>query len=160
VHGSGKTTVKSLRDIFYNYTAPETFMTDGGTHFTSHEVVNYCEASGAKTHVVPAYSPWVNGLVEGTNKLLIYVLARLCAPELGEDGWREMDISSLPRNWPDHFEEAIGILNHRLLPSLKFSPKELLLGMVINTPKTDFDINTLPIQPIDVDTHMMYVAQQ
>jgi len=29
----------------------------------------------------------VDGLVEGTNKLLLYILARLCAPELGEDGW-------------------------------------------------------------------------
>jgi hypothetical protein len=159
-HGSGKTTVRSLNDIFHNFTAPETFMTDGGTHFTNHEVTDFCEASGTKTHVVPAYSPWVNGLVEGTNKLLIYVLARLCAPELGEDGWREMDVSNLPRNWPDHFEKAIGILNHRILRSLKFSPKELLLGMVVNTPRTPFDISTLPIEQDDLDTHITFVAQQ
>jgi hypothetical protein len=159
-HGSGKTTVKSLHDIFHNFIAAETFMTDGGTHFTSHEVTEFCEASGTKTHVVPAYSPWVNGLVEGTNKLLIYVLARLCAPELGEDGWREMDVGNMPRNWPDHFEEAIKILNHRILQSFKFTPKELLLGMVVNTPRTPFDISTLPVQFNDVDTQMAYVAQQ
>jgi transposase InsO family protein len=159
-HGSGKTTVKSLNDIFHNFTAPETFMTDRGTHFTSHEVTEFCEASGTKTHIVSAYSPWVNGLVEGTNKLLIYVLARLCVLELGKDGWHKMTVNSLPRNWPNHFEEAIKILNSRILPSLKFSPKELLLGMVINTPKTPFDISTFPIQLNDLDTHMMYVAQQ
>jgi len=28
-HGSRKTTAKSLKDIFYNFTTPETFMTDG-----------------------------------------------------------------------------------------------------------------------------------
>ena len=71
-----------------------------------------------------------------------------------------MDMNSLPRNWPDHFEEAIKILNSRILPSLKFSPKELLLGMVINMPKTPFDISTLPPQLNDLDTHLMYMAQQ
>jgi hypothetical protein len=159
-HGSGKTTVRSLNDIFHNFTAPETFMMDGGTHFTSHEVTDFCEASGTKTHIISAYLPWVNGLVEGTNKLLIYVLAHLCALELGKDGWCEMDVSSLPRNWPDNFEEAIKILNSGILPSLKFLPKELLLGIVINTPKTPFNISTLPPQLNDLDTHMVYVVQQ
>jgi hypothetical protein len=159
-HGSGKTTLKSLKDIFFNFTAPETFMTDGGTHFTSHEVTEFCDTAGTRTHVVPAYSPWINGLVEGTNKLLIYILARLCAPELGEDGWREMDINNLPRNWPDHFMNAINLLNRRLLPSLKFSPKELMLGLVVNTPKTSLEVSTSPITPEDIETHMAYVAQQ
>ena len=159
-HGSGKTTLKSLKDIFYNFTPPETFMSDGGSHFTSHEVTEFCEASGTKTHVVPAYSPWVNGLVEGTNKLLIYILARLCAPELGEDGWREMSMNNLPRNWPDHFLNTIGMLNRRLLPSLKFSPKELLLGLVVNTPKNSIEISTEPVSSEDIETHMAYVAQQ
>lgn len=26
-----------------------------------------------KIHIVPAYSPWVNGLVEGTNKLFLHI---------------------------------------------------------------------------------------
>ena len=121
-HSSGKTTLKSLKDIFYNFTAPETFMTDGRTHFTSHEVTEFCSTSGTKTHIVPAYSPWVNGLIKGTNKLLIYILAHLCAPELGKNGWRKMDTNNLLRNWPDHFMNTISILNHHLLPSLKFSP--------------------------------------
>jgi hypothetical protein len=41
----------------------------------------------------------------------------------------------LPRTWPDHFDEAIHILNRRILPAVKFSPKELLLGLVVNTPQ-------------------------
>lgn len=100
-HGSGKTTLKSLKDILFNFMAPETFTTDGGTHFTSHEVTEFCNTAGTRTHVVPAYSPCINGLVEGTHRLRIYILARLCTPELGKDGWHEMDINNLPRNWPD-----------------------------------------------------------
>lgn len=72
-HRSGKMIVKSLNDIFSNFTVPGMFMTDGGTHFISGEVMEFCEAVGTKTHIVPAYSPWINRLVEGTNKLLIYM---------------------------------------------------------------------------------------
>jgi hypothetical protein len=78
-HGSRKTTLKLLKDIFFNFTTPETFMTDGGTHFTSQKVTEFCHASGTKTHLVPTYSPWINSLIEGMNKLLIYILACLCA---------------------------------------------------------------------------------
>ena len=56
-HGSVKTTLKSLKDIFYNFTPPETFMANGGSHFDNHEVAEFCEASGTKTHIVLAYSP-------------------------------------------------------------------------------------------------------
>ena len=77
----------------------------------NHKVTEFCEAHSTQTHIVPAYSSWVNGLIKGTNKLLIYILACLCTPELGEDGWWEMETNNIPRNWPHHFEEAISILN-------------------------------------------------
>ena len=83
--GSAKTTVSSLDSIFRDYLPSETFMTDGGSHFNNNEVAAFCECWGYKYHVMPAYSLWVNGLVEGANKLLLHVLKRLCAPELGED---------------------------------------------------------------------------
>jgi hypothetical protein len=44
-HGSGKTTLKSLKDIFYNFTSPETFMTDGGSHLNNHKVAEFCNVS-------------------------------------------------------------------------------------------------------------------
>jgi transposase InsO family protein len=128
VHGSSKTTIDALRQIFQNFFPPEVFMSDGGSHFNSAEVRKFCEEWGTKTHIVAAYSPWVNGLVEGTNKLLLYILARLCTPELGEDVWTTTTWDKLPKNWTEHFDEAIHILNRRILPSLKFSPKELLTG--------------------------------
>ena len=158
--GTGKTTVKSLEDIYSTFAPAEVFMSDGGKHFKNNEVQQCCEKWGGRHHVIAAYSPWINGLVEGTNKILLYVLARLCAPEVGEDGWQTMAWTDLPRTWPDHFDEAIQILNWRILPSLKFSPKELLLSLVINTNPTPLEISSSAPTPSDFNTHIAYAAQQ
>ncbi|KAG5649711.1 hypothetical protein H0H81_002397 [Sphagnurus paluster] len=159
-HGSSATTKKSLGDIFYTHAPAKTFMADRGGHFASNEVAEFCEKWGTKVHTVAAYSPWVNGLVEGTNKLLLYVLAWLCAPELGEDGWQAMKKENLPYNWPDHFECAISILNWWILPSLKFTPKELLLGMAVNTAWTLLADSTSILKAEEMETHLAYAAQQ
>jgi len=159
-HGTAKTTVKALKDIFHNFAPPETFMSDGGKHFDNTEVAGYCTDSGTKHHVIAAYSPWVNGLVEGTNKILLYLLARLCASDVGEDGWQSITWESLPKAWPDHFERAIQILNWRILLVLKFSPKELLLGLVVNRTGTPLEVSSSFLPPKDIDVHMAYVAQQ
>ena len=66
--GTGKTTIKSLDDIYGGFAPAEVFMTDGGKHFKNNEVKQYCEKWGGRHHIVAAYSPWINGLVEGTNK--------------------------------------------------------------------------------------------
>jgi hypothetical protein len=105
-------------------------MLDDGKHFKNNEVWQCCKKWGSQHHVVMAYSPWVNGLVEGTNKILLYVLECLCAPEVGEDGWRAMNWVDLPKSWPDHFNKAIQILNWRILLVLKLSPKKLLLSLI------------------------------
>ena len=108
---TGKTTVKSLDDIYSGFVPAKVFMSDSGKHFKNNEVHQYCEKWGGRHHVVAAYLPWVNGLVEGTNKILLYVLAQLCAQEVGEDGWQATNWADLPKTWPDHFNEAIQILN-------------------------------------------------
>ena len=158
--GTGKTTVKSLDEIFGGFAPAEVFMSDGGKHFKNNEVRQCCEKWGSRHQVVAAYSPWVNGLVEGTNKILLYILARLCAPEVGEDGWQVMNWTELPKSWPDHFDEAIQILNWRILPALKFSPKELLLSLIINTSPTPLEISSSMPVPRDFDLHIAYAAQQ
>ena len=152
--------IRSLESICNTYAPPETFMSDGGRHFNNSEVKDRCAKWGTKHHITPAYLPWVNGLVEGTNKLLLYVLARLCAPEIGEDGWQATGWDTLPKSWPEHFQEAINILNWRILPALKFSPKELLLGLVVNTVNTPLETSASVLTPADVDTHLTYAAQQ
>ena len=158
--GTAKTTVDALSRIFQDFTPSETFMTDGGKHFDNNEVRTFCNKWGTNTHVVPAYSPWVNGLVEGTNKILLHVLKRLCAPDLGEDDQNNTTAENIPKNWPDHLEEAVRMINTRLLPALHYSPKELLLGLVVNTPPTNTETATEPTTADDVTTQMAYVAQQ
>jgi len=109
---------------------------------------------------VVAYSPWVTRLVEGTNKLLLYVLARLCAPEVGEDGWQATTWDKLSTTWLDHFDNAICILNWCILLALKFCLKEILLGLVVNTLTTTMEVSSSFLLPSDVDMHMAYVTQQ
>ena len=160
--GSAKTTVDSLGRIFHDFAPSETFMSDGGKHFDNKEVRELCKKWGTKTHIVPAYSPWVNGLVEGTNKLLLHTLKRLCAPDLDDEDNAGISPEDLPKTWPDHFDEAIRILNWRLLPALKFSPKELFLGLVINSKPAVLDTSAAdsPVMEPDAALQMAYVAQQ
>ena len=115
---------------------------------------------GNKNTCCPAYSPWVNGLVEGTNKLFLHILKRLCAPNLDNEDVERTSTDDIPKSWPDHFEETIRILNWRLLPALKFSPKELMLGLVINTKPTNIDTSTVPVTEFDVALQLAYMAQQ
>ena len=158
--GSGKTTVEALKSIFQGFTPPETFMSDGGKHFDNAEVREFCRKWNVNTHIIAAYAPWVNGLVEGANKLLLKVLKRLCAPDLGEDDAEDVDWDTLPRTWPDHLDEAVKCLNYRILSALKFSPKELLLGLVVNTPPTPASIAITETTEDDAMVHVKYVAQQ
>ena len=146
--------------MFHSFVPAETFMSDGGKHFDNNEVRDLCRKWGTTIHIVPAYSPWINGLVEGANKILLHVLKRLCAPNLGADEDTTAKLEDTPRNWPEHLDEAIRIINSRLLPALGFSPKELLFGLVINTPPTEPSASLEPVTAIDATTQMAYVAQQ
>ena len=135
-------------------------MTDSGSHFKNKEVQDLCDEWGIKHHVIAVYSLWINGLVEGMNKLLLYILAQLCAPEVGEDGWQSMSWEDVPKTWPDHFDRAILILNWQILPALKFALKELMLGMVVNTANMPLEVSASILTPENVDRHMTYAAQQ
>ena len=68
--------------------------------------------------------------------------------------------ANIPKNWPDYLEEAIQTINSQLLPNLKFSPKELLLGLVVNTTPTEAPTNLEPVTVDNVTTQMAYVVQQ
>ena len=158
--GTAKTTVDSLTGIFNHFTAAETFMTDGGRHFNNDLVKTFCAKWSCTHHIVAAYSPWINGLVEGTNKLLLHILKQLCVPNLGEDNAMEDNWETLPKTWPDHLDDAVRALNNRLLPSLKFTPKELLLGLVVDTKHTELTCSMTEPSAIDAAIHMAYIAQQ
>jgi hypothetical protein len=135
-------------------------MVDGSSHFDCDEVREYCKSIGTKLHIVAAYSPWLNGLLEGSNGILLNALKRLCAPGLSEDEYERMTIKDIPSNWPDHLDAAIKHLNDRILPSIKYSPNELLLGLIVNTRRTDAPEEIEPPTTEEIDIHLAFVEQQ
>lgn len=160
-YGTTATTIASLNRIRQTYRMPEVFMADGGSHFTGHAVGEWCQEHGSRYQQVTAYSPWVNGLLEGTNGKLLSHLKRLCAPDLGEDGWKLItSFDDLPSNWPLHFDTAIEQLNRRILPALKFSPDELCLGIVVNTSATPVEISAAELTEASISIQNNYVIQQ
>jgi hypothetical protein len=157
--GTAKMTIDAVSTVTKAYIAPEMFMMDSGSHFNNAAVREYCDANGIKQHITLVYSLWVNGLVEGSNKILLHILKRLCVPDVGEqadtEGWEK-----LPKHWPDHLDDVVKALNHCILPALKHSPKELLLGIAINTSRTEPKDATGELSVDEAAIHMVYAAQQ
>ena len=160
IAGTARTTVDALSMISKNFVAPEVFMMDSGSHFNNVAVWEFCEANTCKHHITLAYSPWVNRLVEGMNKILLHVLKCTCAPEIGkQDDDRSWE--NLPQAWPDHLNATVAALNRCILPALKFTPKELLLRMMINSPRTMAEVagREVPTE-MEAVVYMAYMAQQ
>jgi hypothetical protein len=120
----------------------------------------FCDKWSTKFHSVSAYFPWINGLIEGMNRILLYILAQLCAPDVSEDGWCLMTKYNLPKQWPKHFPTTIRILNSRILLSIKFTLKEVLFGMPVNTRPTLVADTIVPFTLEDTAIHMVYMEQQ
>jgi transposase InsO family protein len=152
--GTNKTTISSLQGICLDYATPGTFMSDGGSHFKNRQVSSFCEENNIKHIITAAYAPWVNGLVENTNKLILNRLKRLCSPDLDETPG-DVDPKSIPRNWPKHLAEAIRSLNDRVIPALNATPREILFGMALrpDTQTTNPIAELLPTTNNDLDTH-------
>lgn len=157
---AGKNTVDALRHIRDSFVAHGTVMTDGGSHFDCNEVRVYCDSVGTKLHIVAAHAPWLNGLLEGSNGIVLNALKRSCAPGLGEDDYAQMKVEDIPSNWPDHLDDVVRNLNNRILPSLKYSPNELLLGLVVNSNGTEDPDTILPPTADEVAIHFALVEQQ
>ena len=153
-------TVDSLEHVVTENLPPKVFIMDGGSHVDCKEVREFCENRGIKTIVTPVYSPWVNRLVEGTNKLLLHVLKRTCAPGLREDEYNAMTIDKLPKTWPDHLQTVIQALNWRIRPKLHYSPKELLWRLPLDTPPMQIEQIAQEFTEKDAAVQMAYAAQQ
>jgi hypothetical protein len=102
----------------------------------------------------------LNGLLEGSNGILLNALKRLCAPGLGEDDYDRMTAKDIPSNWPEHLDTTIKNLNDRILPSLKYSPNELLLGLIVNSHYSDTPDEIEPPTEKDIDIHLSLAEQQ
>jgi hypothetical protein len=160
-YGSTATTIASLNRIQRMYRMLEVFMAGGGSHFAGTAVGEWCIEHNSQYQQVVAYSPWVNGLLEGTNGKLLSHLKRLCTLNLGEDEWVKITrFEDLPAVWPGHFDTAIEHLNQCILPAYKFSLNELCLGTVINTSETPVTVSSEELAEASVAIQNEYVGQQ
>ena len=158
--GTAKTTLDGLKAITHVFCTPETFMMDGGSHFNNGDVRTWCEAQGTTYHIVTAYTLWINGLVENANGKLLGQLKCLCSPGLSKDDYEHVKSKDIAKAWPDHFDTAICQLNEQIIPLLQFSPKELLLGFVMNTARTPPTMLMSEPTQHDVNVQMAYIDQQ
>src|SRR6266481_4705080 len=152
--GTGKTKLDSLRNLVLHYQKPDTIMTDGGSHFDNEEVQGYCEAQDIRHITTPAYAPWMNGLIENANKILLGHLRRMCAPNLDETEETDTGPGPTPEKWPDHLEEAIRAMNDRILPAVGLTPRELLWGRR-ETAQERKDEETTARTETDIEHHLI-----
>lgn len=87
------------------YTAPKTLMMGGGPEFDNKELQEECQRWGTKLYITPVYSPWVNGLIEGTNAKLLGILKQLYTPDMGED---KVDDMEAPYSWQSLYTPPYG----------------------------------------------------
>ena len=150
----------NLKQITRPFVPPHTLMVDGGSHFDCEEVRNYCMSIGTRHHVVTAYSPWINSLLEGYNRIVVEALECLCALGLGEDDYECMTIKDIPNNWPDYLDIVIENLNNHILPSLKYSSNKLMLGLIVNLHGAENPDDIGPPTEEEINIHMALVEQQ
>jgi len=156
--GMAKSTINSLEHIFYRYSIPSAFMADGGSHFKNGEVENFCALNNVKHITTATNAPWCNGLVEGTNRLLLNRLHHLCSPNMDElvDSDTTINPESIPYAWPKHFDEAIRQLNDRIRPSILRTPRELMFGLAITPEHTPPDsLNETSIDMVDTNLSLV-----
>ena len=153
--GTGASTVQHICDEF---TMLAEFMSDGGSHLDCEEVCTFAKKKNITLCTTAAYAPWVNGLIEGANKILLGRLWWLCTPDLGEDtSMEDIQWEDLLGDWPKHLTMAICQMNDRVLPSMGYSPRELLLSLVIED-RRQMPVKVLPhTWEEDVAVHMAFV---
>ncbi|KAF8686777.1 hypothetical protein RHS04_00003 [Rhizoctonia solani] len=133
---------------------PSLVMTNGGSHFDCKEVRQWASSCNTQLIKTPAYVPWTNGPAEGYAKLLAGRIKRLCAPDLGIDPDADHNPMSTPAAWPKHLDEAVAQLNNRVLPSLGYSPRKLLTGILSPKQKAKIGIQIQDPTQEEVDVNM------
>lgn len=129
--GTGEFTVSCLKKLGDAFMSPASLMSDNGSHFDCKEVNDWAQENGTAIIHSPAYTPSVNGLIEDANRILLGRLRSLCAADVGEDK-RDPNRPPTPppRSWPTFLQQAVRYMNDRILPSLGYSPRELLTGVL------------------------------
>lgn len=114
---TGKGVAAFLRRFVTIAAVPRRIVTDNGSHFANKEVKEVCEALGIEQSFVPVHAPWVNGLVERGNGLLIQQLRTLCK-------------DAGTRDWAALLPIAVQNVNRRVMPAVGYAPQQLLFGII------------------------------
>ncbi|QRV96745.1 Retrovirus-related Pol polyprotein from transposon opus [Ceratobasidium sp. AG-Ba] len=166
--GTGTFTVQCLEKLCDHIMAPSSFMSDNGSHFDCREVEEWGEKCGTSILHTPPYTPSANGLVEDANRILLGRLRALCSGDVGEvRGDPDRPPTPPPRSWPNFFREAIRQMNDRILPSLGYSPRELLTGILTadrkyqigNVIRQQYQSESSPQSPVDVNMALAYALR-
>ncbi|QRV78793.1 Retrovirus-related Pol polyprotein from transposon opus [Ceratobasidium sp. AG-Ba] len=161
--GTGKTTVNALDRLSDGLLTPQLFMADGGSHFDCAEVHDWAKSRNVQALKTPPYAPWANGLAEGSIKLVIGRLKRLCTPTVGESPEEDADALTTPAAWPKHLSTAVSQLNDRALSSLGgYSPRELLTGQLKAERRYQLShpITEPTSEEVDVNLALTYALRQ
>ena len=89
------------------FSAPDYWISDGGSHFVNTLMTNLRERFGTRQHTTLAYTPWSNGTAERCCREVLRALRALVA---------ELKLS--PRQWPALVDCVQAILNHSPLERL------------------------------------------
>ena len=106
------------------FTAPDLWVSDGGSHFVNTTMTNLRERFCTRQHTTLAYSPWANGTAERCcREVLRAIRALLAELKLG------------PRKWPALVDCVQSTLNHSPLERLGGrSPLEVFAGLKPSRP--------------------------
>ena len=71
--------VEALMMWASNFGTCRRLLTDGGAHYTAQLIATLCGLYGMDQHICTAYNPHSNGLVERTNKTVLFHLRSICS---------------------------------------------------------------------------------
>jgi transposase InsO family protein len=117
---SATATANSLVDIICRFGAPETLLSDQGTHFTATLVSETCSLLGIHRRTGAAYHPQTQGLVERFNATLLDMVSSFT--------------SSHQRDWDTHLRAIAFAYNTSEHATTGLSPYEVLFGTAATAP--------------------------
>ena len=112
---NGQTVANFLKeDVFARHGCPTSIIVDGGSE-NKGEVDIICNQLGVKKHMITAYHPQANGVVEQGHKQLVNGLSKACS-------------GKSPAKWPEYLNDVLWADRITVRKSTGFSPFELVYG--------------------------------
>jgi hypothetical protein len=101
---------------------PESWLSDGGSHFVNTIMQSVCSHLMIEHHVTTAYCPWSNGGVERVNRSLLSVLRKI------------LDENAVPHSeWKQFLPVINKLLNENKSAPRGYAPREIFTGLEAST---------------------------